>query len=402
MTPAIDPASLQALSEAPELQHQWLTERLSSLVRTPSVNGVDSEQAAAGLIARLLEPAGCELTFVESLPGRPSLAAVLRGAQDGPRLILNGHTDTVPPDDRALWSVDPFGGEVRDGRVWGRGSVDMKGGLVCQIACAHVLSRLRERMRGTLLMHFAVGEEVGERGTVSLLEEGFGGDLGIVTEPTGLRVARAMRGVAYYQVTIHGRSSHAGRAELGRNPLAALGDLLPALSRYEERIAQTKHPLFGPLTCTPTMVRAGVQQNAVPDVCTLAVDRRMLPGETSAGVLGELRELVAGAIDPARGLDVEVDQIHNVFEPCEIPADSAIVATAVDVVETLTGRREEPYGTPYGSDVHKLVNAGISAITLGPGDISRAHAPDEYIEIEELGLGALVITTLAATLLGID
>lgn len=250
-------SSTQAFLEAPELEPRWLTERLSSLVRTRSVTGVDSERAMAELIAGMLEATGCELGLVESLPGRPSLAAVLPGIAERPRVILNGHTDTVPPDDLDLWSVDPFGGEVRDGKVWGRGSVDMKGSLVCQIACAHVLARLRDRMRGTLVLHFAVGEEVGERGTTSLLEDAFGGDLGVVTEPTNLRVARAMRGVAYYQVTIHGRSSHAGRAELGRNPVAGLGDLLPALARYERQIARTTHPLFPPLTCTPTIVRGG-------------------------------------------------------------------------------------------------------------------------------------------------
>ena len=391
------------LSASPELSSQWLSQRLSELVQIPSVNGVNSERAMAERIAELLEPAGCELTFVESLPGRPSLAAVLTGGAAGPRIVVNGHMDTVPPDDRKLWSVDPFGGEIRDGAVWGRGSADMKAGLVCQIACAQVLSRLREQMRGTLVLHFAMGEEVGEPGTRSLLEAGFGGDFGIVTEPTGLRVARAMRGVAYYQVTLHGRSSHAGRAELGRNPLAALGDLLPAVARYEQELAARRHPLFPPLTCTPTMARAGVQQNAIADVCTLVLDRRMLPGETSAGVLAELREVVGAALDPAREITFEVEQVHGVFEPCEVPAEAPVVTAALEVVQSVTGRAEEPYGTPYGSDVHELVHrGGMQAITLGPGDIGRAHAPDERIEIDELTAGALVITALAARLLGVD
>ncbi|HLJ02265.1 MAG TPA: M20 family metallopeptidase [Solirubrobacteraceae bacterium] len=389
------------LSTAPELSPDWLTGRLAQLVRIPSVNGVDSERAMAERIAELIEPTGCQLTFVETLPGRPSLAAVLEGGASGPRLVINGHMDTVPPDDRALWSVDPFGGEVRDGAIWGRGAVDMKGGLVCQIACAHVLARLRDQLRGTLVLHFAVGEEVGEPGTRSLLQAGFGGDLGIVTEPTGLRVARAMRGVAYYQVTLHGRSSHGGRAELGRNPLAALGDLLPAIARYEQDLRSRTNPLFPPLTCTPTMARAGVQQNAIADVCTLTLDRRMLPGETSAGVLRELRDVVGAGLDPAREITFEVEQVHNVFEPCEISARAGIVTAALEVVEAITGRREEPYGTPYGSDVHDLIHrGGIEAITLGPGDIARAHAPDEYIGIDELATGALIITTLAARLLG--
>ena len=119
-----DPRSLQALARRPELQEEWLGACLSALVATPSVSGVDSERAMAERVAAYLEPAGCELTFVESLPGRPSLAAVLEGAGSGPRLVLNGHMDTVPPDDLSLWTVDPFGGEIRDGAVWGRGALD--------------------------------------------------------------------------------------------------------------------------------------------------------------------------------------------------------------------------------------------------------------------------------------
>ena len=201
----------------PELQEEWLGACLSALVATPSVSGVHSERALAERVAAYLEPAGCELTFVESLPGRPSLAAVLQGAGGGPRLVLNGHMDTVPPDDLSLWTVDPFGGEIRDGAVWGRGALDMKGGLACQIACARVLA-LFER-RGTIVLHFASGEETGERGTLSLLERGFGGEVGITTEPTGLAVAVAQRGVAYYRIVLQGRSAHASTPRSGRNPL---------------------------------------------------------------------------------------------------------------------------------------------------------------------------------------
>ncbi len=204
-----DPRSLEVLRREPELEEGWLGACLSSLVTTPSVSGVDSERVMADRIAAYLEPAGYELTLVESLPGRPSLAAVLEGTGGGPRLVLNGHMDTVPPDDLSLWSVDPFGGAIKDGAVWGRGALDMKGGLACEIACARVLSRLPTRPRGTLVLHFACGEETGEPGTLSLIERGFVGDVGITTEPTGLAVAVAQRGVAYYRIVLKGRSAHA-------------------------------------------------------------------------------------------------------------------------------------------------------------------------------------------------
>jgi acetylornithine deacetylase/succinyl-diaminopimelate desuccinylase-like protein len=182
---------------------------------------------------------------------------VLEGSGGGPRLVLNGHTDTVPPDDVSLWSVDPFGGAVADAAVWGRGALDMKGGLVCQIACAHVLASLPARPRGTLVLHFACG---------------FVGDFGITTEPTSLAVAVAQRGVAYYRLVLQGRSAHASTPHAGRNPLRALPRVLESIDRYGVEIGRREHPLLAPATCTPTMIRAGVQQNAVPDTCELVVD----------------------------------------------------------------------------------------------------------------------------------
>lgn len=397
---ADDPRSLEALKRQPELQEGWLGKCLSSLVATPSVTGVHSEQAMAERITTYLEPTGCEFTFVESLPGRPSLAGVLEGAGGGPRLVLNGHMDTVPPDDLSLWTVDPFGGEIKDGAVWGRGALDMKGGLVCQIACARVLSRLPAKLRGTLVLHFACGEETGEPGTLSLIERSFVGDVGITTEPTALAVAVAERGVAGYRIVLRGRSAHAGSPHSGRNPLRRIGALLEALERYEARIAGRTHALLPPATCTPTMIRAGVQQNAVPDVCELVVDRRLLPGDTPEAVLRELEEIVAGVLRPQDGIAGTVELYHHPFAPAEIPADSPLVARMLDAVEAVTGRRPPLVGTPYGSDVRNLVNdAGMEAVTFGPGDVSGAHCPDEHLSLSELRQAALVITKVAVDLL---
>ncbi len=395
-----DPRWLESLAAHAELQESWLADCLARLVATPSVSGVHPEQAMADQIAAYLEPAGFQLTLVESLPGRPSLAAVLEGTGGGPRLVLNGHMDTVPPDDLSLWSVDPFGGEIRDGAVWGRGAVDMKGGLVCQIACARVLSRLETGPRGTLVLHFACGEETGEPGTLSLIERGFVGDVGITTEPTVLAVAVAQRGVASYRILLQGRSAHAATPQSGRNPLRRVPALLEALERYEARIAGRTHPLFPPPTCTPTMISAGVQRNAVPDVCELFVDRRLLPGETPDAVLDELEEIVSGALPPENGISGRVELDRNPFAPAEIPADSPFVVRMLDAVEAVTGRRPPVTGTPYGSDVRNLVNdAGMEAVTFGPGDVTGAHCPDEHLALAELRQAALVITKVAVDLL---
>jgi succinyl-diaminopimelate desuccinylase len=392
---------LQQLRSHPALQGDALAETLAALVSVPSVNPGTSERAMGDRVAQLLHGTGCELTFVESMPGRPSLAAVLTGtAVDGPRLVLNGHMDTVPIDDDRLWTIDPFAGKVDDGRVWGRGAADMKGGLTTQIAVAKVLAGVRPRLRGTLVLHFAAGEERGEPGTLSLLERGFTGDWGITTEPTSLDVAVAQRGVAWFKVLIGGRSAHAACADNGVNTIERVGRVTEALRRYDQRIRVRTHPLLGPSRCAVTMVRAGVEQNAVPDICELVVDRRMIPGdsvETTRAEIGAVLREVA-ALDPEARYELE--PYLNPFPPAEVPEDAAFVQRAIRTVGAVRGEQPAVIGTPYGSDVRNLVNdAGMTAITFGAGDIENCHVPNEYMAIQQLQSASVAVCKLAVDLL---
>jgi succinyl-diaminopimelate desuccinylase len=388
-------------SSHPALQARALASALSRLVSVPSVNPGTSEQAMLEAVRRELTELDLTTTVVEFAPGRPSLAAVLDGTGDGPTLVLNGHMDTVPAGDRALWSADPFGGEEREDAVWGRGSLDMKGGLVAQIACAHVLSTHRQRMRGRLVLHFAAGEECGEPGTLSLIEHRFGGDFGIVTEPTNLAVATAMRGVCWHTIRLTGVATHAGTAEAGRNPTTALPSLIGAVERYDARLRTRRHPLLTSGAATVTEVRAGVEHNAVPDVCEVVVDRRMLPGETPEAVRDELAELTRDALSSgAPHLEWSIAPLHHPFRPVEISPDSDRVRSLVAIAEHESGRSIPVVGTPYGSDVRNLVHdGGIEAVTFGAGDVRGCHCPDEHLPVTELRLAATIITAFAADML---
>jgi succinyl-diaminopimelate desuccinylase len=351
-------------------------------------------------VAAALDGTGCELTFVEGMPGRPSLAAVLPGAKSKPTLVLNGHMDTVPIDDETRWSTDPFGGEIRDGCVWGRGSVDMKAGLTAQIATAHVISQVPSDSRGTLILHFAAGEERGEPGTLSLIEKGFVGDWGITTEPTSLDVGIAQRGVAWYRIILRGRSSHASCPHVGTNPLDHLGGVLTSLASYGREIEHKSHALFPSPTLSATMVRAGVEQNMLPDQLELIVDRRLLPGETSEHVLDELRSAIGSSSNERDGLSLTVEPYLRPFEPSEIEADSGLVRVVAQAVEDVTGERPSLIGTPYGSDVRNLINdAGMEAVTFGPGDVELCHCVDERVAIVEVRNAAVVLTKVACDLL---
>lgn len=382
------------------LSDGFLESVLRSLVQTQSINPGIYEVEMANMVRRWLEPTGADIHFVEFAPGRPSVAAVLAGSGGGPTLVLNGHMDTVPIDDDSLWDGDPFAGDVRDGYMYGRGACDMKAGLTTQIAVAHHLATRLEELKGTLVLHFVSGEECAEPGALSLVEAGFTGDFGIVTEPTELRVAVAERGLGFYRVRIMGRSIHASRAMFGLNPVPKLRQALEVIETYEQEAMAKPHPLLPGGSCTPTVVRAGIKENAVSDYCDLLLDRRLIPGESIEGERAELqRRLDAlSARDP--DFKCEVTSFALGFEPAEIPADSAFAAIVADAVGDVTGSRGEIWGTPFSSDVRTLVNdAGMEAVTFGPGNVAECHCANERVSMEQVRQASEVIARVARDLL---
>ena len=308
--------------------------------------------------------------------------------------------DTVAVDDRARWTSDPFGAELRDGALWGRGALDMKGGLVTQLACASVLARHKDRLSGSLVIHFAAGEECGEPGTLSLLQAGFTGDFGITTEPTDLTVATATRGVAWFRITIGGRSAHASRPDVSLNPTGPAAVLIQRIERYQAALGKRHHPLLGSPTCAVTGLRAGAQHNASPDTAQITVDRRMLPGETVEEVAAEIEAIVDGSGCRDNGHTARVELFQHPFQPAEVPADSPFVAGLRAVRDEVMGDRAPVTGTPYGSDVRNLINdAGMEAVTFGPGDSAFCHCIDERLPIADLKKAALILTVASFHLL---
>lgn len=391
---AISAASERALSA------DFLIEVLGDFVRTESVNPGVFETAMAERVRAWLAPTGAEVSVVEMAPGRPSVAAVLGNRDGATRLVLNGHMDTVPIDDASEWTVDPFAGEVRDGFLYGRGACDMKAGLATQIAVAHHLAARAEELDGALILHFAAGEECAEPGSLSLVEAGFTGDFGIVTEPTQLKVAVAERGLAYYTVRIKGRSIHASKAHLGLNPVKRLAPVLETLAAYDKELGARSHPLLPGASCTPTVVRGGVKENAVADYCELLLDRRLLPGETVDGELDAMTERLEDLKRADPDFEFDIEPFEHSFAPAEIPADSPFAGRVLDAIEQVTRERAEIYGTPYASDVRTLVNdAGIEAVTFGPGDVAECHCADERVSIAEVERAAQVIDRVARSLL---
>jgi len=279
----------------------------------------------------------------------------------------------------------------------------MKVGLSAQIGAALYLASAPDRLVGTLVAQFAAGEECGEPGTLSLIEAGFGGDFAIVTEPTELRIAIAERGLCCFRFTIKGRSIHGSRAHLGVNPNGELPGLLALLSDYQDEILQRSHPLLPGGSCTPTIIRSGVQYNAVPDVCEVMVDRRLLPGETVGGELEDLRQRVTAMqlVNPESTVEVTLLEYPLPFEAAEIGSESPFANVVKECAAAVLGSDNDFVGTPFSSDVRNFVNDGkIDAVTFGPGDVAECHCANERVEVVQLRLCAKTIVHVCERVLG--
>ncbi|MFC6731724.1 M20 family metallopeptidase [Haladaptatus sp. DYSN1] len=364
-----------------------LTELIQDLVRIETENPPGNEAAAAEYIHDWFRDQGIESWLVEEpYPDRPQVAA--RVGDGDPTIVLNGHIDVVPAGDRDQWTYDPYGGEIADGKLYGRGSVDMK----AQVAIAMVLARdlapefESGDMPGSLVVHAAIGEETGEPGTKSLLEEGYDGDYGVVLEPTKLRTATSEKGLAWYEFSVEGAPSHASRPDQGTNAIMHARPLLDAIEAYDAELRTRTDPLVEKAYATVTKFEAGTKENVVPERAVITIDRRILPGEPVEGVDAEIDDLVA---EVARDHDVDISwERIRTYEAAEIDVDSPLADVFRKHSAELGGVDPEPWGIQASTDVRNFVNdAGIEAITWGPGDLSRAHKFDEYIELAEVETG---------------
>ncbi len=382
-------AAVEAVREAE------LVALLRDLVRAPSVVPPGSEEAAAAVVAERLEAAGipARLDYLE--PGRPNVLAEV-GAGDGPTLLWNAHLDTVPPGNLAAWTADPFGGEVRDGRLYGRGASDDKGGIAAMAGAAIVLAR-RGGVRGRLRLAFVIGEETGHVGTRGALARGLAADLAVVGEWSGAhRIGVGYRGALWLAVETRGRAAHGSRPQRGLNAIDVMTEqVLPRLKATP--MAFERHPTF--LIQEPTWnvgtIEGGISTNVVADRCRATTDLRLVPGQDPAAVLALIRERLAGIRYP-NGEPAPVElTVLNAVGPFLTPVDHPLVRGLASGIRDVLGAEPEYFGKTGVADANVLAHEGrIPSVAYGPGNPS-GHEPDEYVEIAELVRCARVLAVSA-------
>lgn len=368
-----------------------------ALVRIPSVNpNYDPASRAEKDVALWIQSWGQEHGFETRtqpvLDGRSNVILRFRNGADHPHLLFNGHTDTVGV---AGMNIPPFAGDVREGRLWGRGSADMKGPLACMLAAAWQLRQQPVTWKGTLTLACVVDEEYRFRGTLALMEQLDPPDFAVVGEPTSLRAVRGCKGCLRFTIRAHGRAAHSSQPELGRSAIVAMARAILELNSYfDERRATIHHPDFGPSTGSIGLIEGGSGINIVPEDCIIAVDIRLLPGQDAAETYRDIETALRSRMSGLKDIEWIFDEPGVIDSGYEISADSELVRQACGV---LGGRKAEVVF--YSCDASKIAAKNVPCIILGPGDIAEAHTATESIAVSDLEAGAKAYLQLARTLM---
>ncbi len=365
-----------------------------ALVRVDTRNPPGDEVRAVAACRELLEPLGARIEVIEPRPGRASVVAALPRTGK-PVLVVNGHLDVVPIN-RADWSVDPFGAEVVDGRVWGRGTADMKGGIAAAIEAVAALARSGREPAWDLVFHLVADEERGGRwGTRALVEGGFcdGVAACLVPEPTDLDVCVAERGLLVAHLTTLGRPAHGSAPRQGVSAIETAAKVVLALHAAD--FDDQAHQLLGRPTANIGMIAGGSGHNTVAESCRVTIDRRLLPGVTLEQALAAVEAKVGATLDPDLRYEIEVEVFG---EASEMAPDHPFARLVGRCITEATRRSPEVIGMPFTTDARFVRNdAGIPAVVCGPGGIAQAHVHDEWVAVDRLVDAAAAFATLYAT-----
>ena len=377
---------------------QQVIDLAADLIRIPSVNGV-GEADAVTAIANVLRCEGIEFRVEDVLPGRPNLIVEM-GPGDGPTLWLNGHLDTVPIGNRLAWCREPFGGDVHDDRLYGRGASDCKGGVAAMIYAAVALRRARVPLAGRLRLTAVMGDEEGWIGIRHLLDGGMRADAFVSTQwSTAGQIALGYRGLCWVEITTLGRMAHGSRPTSGINAVEQMVDVvLPALRALELPSGEaTPVKIPGPSVNLASLT-GGDAPNIVPDLCRATLDYRLVSGQSSH----QVAQAVDAVLDALRAAHPQLRVERQVLlraEPLFTDPRCELVRCLGQAVESVSGRPAIYFGKTGTADanlVHERLQ--IPVVAYGPGN-DTVHGPDEWVAVDDLVNVARVYANFAADFL---
>jgi succinyl-diaminopimelate desuccinylase len=380
-----------------EVDESALIAFAQALVQADSVYDPASgrtEAAAATVVAEQMHAFGWHPTIDEVAPARPNVVAVVDGGAPGPTLLFEGHTDVVTVGAPEEWSVDPFGAEIRNGRLYGRGAADMKAGVAAMLFAANLVQR-RGPFPGRIVLAALVDEEGLMLGVKRFCATAIAHeiDAAIICEPEGSEICIAQKGALRLRLDAVGKMAHGAMPQHGINPVPALASFISAVTMFEGELQEQHdiHPLLGSIYLTPTAMRAGeeLQMNVIPGDAWVAVDIRTTPAVRHLAIIERLRQM-AQDISDATGVILKLSVIDD-RSPTEVSSHEPVVRAIAAAHEAFLGTTAEYGGVPGTTDGTILSRElGIPVVVYGPGGKWIAHQVDEWVAVEELARYAAV------------
>lgn len=374
------------------------------LLQIPSFTGQEKEVADAlveGMKARGFK----DIEIVEHSPGRPNVLAYINSNEEGPTYTFNGHLDVLPPQKNESWPHPPFSGHIEDGKIYGRGAVDMKAGTFSSFFSGLVINDLNIPLKGNVLFTGVCDELIcGDKGILHLIKEGHvkkkhRDDFGLNCEPTDLEeINIATKGVLRVDMKVQGKGAFGARPYLGINAINKVSKLIDEIIKLDERINKDeslRHSLLAPPNVLVALIKGGEASNLVPDSCTITVTRRMLPCENMEDCLNDYTEIIKKLQFEDPEFKAEVHPWKNFRPPVELPLESPLIDAIRKAQMLVTGKELLLTGSEGGTDASLIVyHTGIPMPVYGPGDYKLLGTVNEHVTLDDF-INAIKIYALS-------
>ena len=388
------------MAQAIHIDETYLTQTLVELVQIDSTNpsltpGAAGEAAIGSHLAALMTALDLEVTTHTLAPGRVNVVGIRRGRGKGRSLLWNGHMDTVGVKGMA----EPFSAAIRDGKLYGRGSQDMKASLAAMLAAVKALNDAEIDLAGDLLVTAVADEEYASIGMDDLVQH-YTADAAIVTEPTDMALCRAHRGFMWYTIETTGRAAHGSRFREGVDAIMHMGRILAQLDVLEKELrARTPHPLAGPPSLHASLIEGGTELSVYPATCKLQIERRTIPGESIEQATAELQVILDEVMSedpPCRRRYRHSLVVHRLASN----ADAPIVRTLARAMQRRLGKPPTHVGATFWTDAAVLADAGIDTVLLGPVG-AGLHSAEEWVDLSSAQDLAGVLADTAVAFCGV-
>ena len=367
-----------------KIKEEEITNLAQELIKIPS-DETAGEKEVCEYLESYLKSLGMKVRLQEVLPNRPNIIAEVIGDEVGKSIMFNGHVDTVPIGDIKKWSMDPYSAIIKDNKLFGRGSTDMKGAIASMIIAMKFIMNNVEKFNGKIIFTGVMAEETTGLGTQKIVEENIKADMAVVGEPSDEKIYRAHKGTMWFNLSTYGKLEHSSESNSeSNNAIINMMKLIMEINEISKELETIENNLVGHPSINIGLIDGGTKQNMIADSCRISIDRRTLPEEKTDEILDKLRIRLDGlrSLDDRLTFDLEIDTIR---EAVEVAESEQIVQEVKNALNKVINKNPTISGMKATTDMSILVNQGnIPSVIYGPGFIKQAHTVDEFIEVKRL------------------